>query len=148
MGALCAAVGAGVGLYLGFMTGGGDYRWFPLPAGLAAFAAGATFWRLLAGRGGAPSIRRGVVAGSLAGLISHYLCWYLLILGSNVCHWTTGGCTSSLGEPPIDPINGLWGAAVLATGSLLVIGWLTIPAGALIGGALAASMRARFGGNG
>ena len=36
----------------------------------------------------------------MTGTVSHYLCWILLNIGMNICYWTTGNCTGSLGEPP------------------------------------------------
>lgn len=141
MGALCGAVGILVGLWVSLTATGAGYERFPVYAFLAAFAGGAGLWWFVLARQGRYSLRRGAAAGALAGLVSHYFCWYLLILDNNLCFWLLGGCGSSLGEPPIDPLNGLWGAAVFTLGSLLFFGWLTVPAGALIGGLLAARRR-------
>ncbi|EIC23628.1 hypothetical protein Thi970DRAFT_01304 [Thiorhodovibrio frisius] len=44
------------------------------------------------------------------------------------------GTTSSLGEPPMNPFQGLAGAAAFSAFSLFLFGWVTIPAGALLGG--------------
>lgn len=136
MGSLCGLAGIAIGGYVSLTAIGEGYELLPLFAGLAAFLTGAISWWLLLERPAKYTLLRGGLAGTLAGLISHYLCWYLLILFRNICYWGWGGCTSSLGEPPVDPLNGLWGAAVLTLGSLLFFGWLTVPLGAVFGGML------------
>lgn len=117
---LLDAVGEGWGVMVGFAA---------LAAGLTAMA----LWWLLCERAGRFGAGRGALAGGLAGLLSHYPCWYFAILGQNVDYWLLGGTGSSLGEAPIDPLLGLGGAAVLTFGSLLVVGWLTVPVGAAAG---------------
>jgi len=133
MGAACGLVGLAVGLIVRSTATGEGYEAFPLYALVAGFLTGTAAWWLLVARPGAYRGRRGALAGALAGLVAHYVCWYLMILGSNICYWLWGGCVSSLGEPPVDPLYGLVGAATLSLVSLLLFGWLTISAGALIG---------------
>lgn len=84
---------------------------------------------------------RGAIAGALAGAVAHYLCWYLLIAGWFTCHALTGGCTGSLGDPPLNPLTAIPAAALYSAFSLLFLGWLTVSAGAMIGGVLAAARR-------
>lgn len=106
---------------------------------LAAVAAGALtsggLWWLLAARRDRYSRRRGAWIGALAGLVGHPVCWYFNILASNICYWTTGGCVSSLQEPPVDLVVGLAAALALSIWSWLLFGLLTVPLGAL-GGSL------------
>jgi len=137
----CGAAGLLIGLWVARQAIATDYAAFPLYATLAALLAGGGLWWLLLARENRYRPLRGVLVGGLAGIVAHPLCWYLAILGQNACYWLWGGCRSSLGEPPVDPLNGLLAAGALALGSLLFFGWLTVPLGALLGGLWAAWAR-------
>lgn len=132
-GALCASVGLLVGILVSLGAEGDGYRWFFVAAALAAFGSGAALWRVLPERSARRRPAWGALAGALAGVVSHYLTWYLGYVGANLCFWLTGGCTSSLGEPPADLLLALSGAAGLTFFSLLIVGWLTAPIGAVLG---------------
>jgi hypothetical protein len=141
MGALCAAVGALTGgLVLASATGAG-YAWLLVAAPAAAFATGKLLWWLLMERSGRSDTARGVLTGVIAGTVAHYLCWYLLIGGAFACHAVTGGCTASLGDAPMNPLQAVPAAALYSGISLVFYGWLTIPAGGLLGGLLATARR-------
>jgi hypothetical protein len=138
---LGALAGTGIGLWVSRNSTAGDWAGFPIFAALAGALTAGFFWWFLLARRGRYHVRRGILAGMLAGFSGHWICWYLLIMTRNVCYWTTGGCLSTLGERPVDPLYGLWGAVVLSAASLLLFGWLTIPLGALLGGLAAAWLR-------
>lgn len=141
MGAVCCPVGVLVG-YILFRDAIGDgWDTFPCYSGTAAFLAPATVWWLLVEKKQLYSVLRGSVAGALGALTAHYLCWYLEIIYYNINYWLLGGPGSSLGEPPIDPLNGLWGALVFSLYSYLFVGWITIPVGSLIGGIYASVLK-------
>lgn len=137
MGAACAGVGLATGLLILYFSGDFDKAMFLLAAPLAAFATGALIWWQMLERSYTRSVGRGAFAGGLAGALAHYLCWLILMLGTAACHAMTNGCTASLGDAPIDPLNALWAAGVYSLFSLYFVGWLTVPAGAVIGGVLA-----------
>lgn len=143
MGLLSAGAGVLIGLLVSSVAIGEGYELFPVYAGAAAFITASGLWWALLARQDTYTITRGATVGAVAGTISHYLCWYLFFLGANICYWLFGGCRSSLGEPPVDPVNALWGAGLFSVGSLLFFGWLTVPAGMVIGGFLAARQRGR-----
>jgi len=132
-GALCAGVGLVFGILVSVGAAGDGYRWFFVSAALAAFGSGTALWRVLPERFPRRRPAWGALAGALAGVVSLYLTWYLGYLGANLCFWLTGGCTSSLGEPPADLLTALSGAAALTFFSLLIVGWLTAPIGAVLG---------------
>lgn len=136
-GALCSLVGLFFGALVFWMAEGEGYEGFAAAAPAAAFLCGAALWRLLPERVTRRRRVWGAVAGALAGVASHYVTWYLQYLGANVCHWLTGGCTSSLGEPPANLLAALWGAAAFTYFSLLTVGWLTFGIGAGLGLAFA-----------
>lgn len=132
-GALCAAVGLLFGILVSVTAEGAGYQWFFVPAVLAAFCSGAVLWRVLPEVFSRRRLVWGAFAGALAGVVSHYVTWYLGFLGFNLCFWLTGGCTSSLGEPPASLLQAFAGAAGLSFFSLLILGWLTAPIGAVLG---------------
>ncbi|MEA3642515.1 MAG: hypothetical protein VBE63_21610 [Lamprobacter sp.] len=65
-------------------------------------------------------------------MIAHSVCWWLFILAAWIeGTWLTGG--ASPGEPSMNPLQGIIGALIFSLFSLALFGWVTIPAGALIG---------------
>lgn len=119
---------AGLGCALVPLAGAKGEGWSVVAAaaGVAAVLTGAAVWKLLAagrrGRAGA------LLAGALAGLLAHPLAWYLASLQLYL-----RGVPSSLGDAPMDPVQALGGSLVLSLGSWIAIGWLTLPAGMLVG---------------
>jgi len=143
MGLLCAPVGVVAGVYV-FATATGDgYGRFVLAAPVAAFFSGTAIWWLVMARKARSSVLTGVLAGALAAVVGHFFCWYLLFAAAWVCHAVSGGCTDSLGGPPMNPLEALPAAALYAALSLTFVGWFTIPTGALLGGLLAKAQRRR-----
>lgn len=137
MGAACAGVGLATGLLILYFSGGLDKATFLLAAPAAAFATGALLWWQMLERSGTRTIGRGALAGGLAGALAHYPCWLMLMFAAAACHAVFPGCMASVGGPPIDPLNALWAAGVYSLFSLYFVGWLTVPAGAVIGAVLA-----------
>lgn len=131
-GLLCALVGLAVGGYAIHSATGEGWHLLPICATLASFLTGFGLWSWLIERRAVTRRRAGILTGALTGTLAHYLCWYLLILSANLDYlWF--GTTSSLGEPPMNPVQELGGAAVFSGFSLFLFGWVTIPAGALLG---------------
>ena len=143
MGTLCAPIGVVIGLFIGLDAIGSGYEFFAVYAGAAAFLTPTLLWRLIVARTEAYTILRGALTGAISGVLSHFVTWYLFILSSNVCYWAFGGCKDSLGEGPMNPLEGLAGAAGLSFFSLLFFGWITVPIGAILGGLLARSQRVK-----
>jgi hypothetical protein len=143
MGVLCAPVGFGVGLYLWWGKTEPEFldASFALNAPLAAFVTAFGLWQLLFRLQKSRNVFWGMCAGGAAGILSHWVCWYLEFFTANVCYWLTGGCVSSLGEPPANLIESLFGATVMSIPSLLWFGPLTISLGILFGGILAGVQR-------
>lgn len=97
-------------------------------AALASFVVGGLCWRLLIARPGQTALWRGLVMGGLTGLLAHPLAWYLLSL-----IFYAGGVRSSLDEPTLNPLEAIPGSLILAAGSILIVGWLTVPLGMVAG---------------
>jgi hypothetical protein len=139
IGILFCPVGFGSGAFVAYRAIGEGYRFLPLYAGVSALITCSVLWWLIIERPCRRSVAAGIVVGALGGLLSHPVCWYVQILAANIGYWVLrlGAYSSSLDEPPVDPLNGLWSAFVLSLWSLLFFGWVTIPSGGIIGGVFA-----------
>ena len=143
MGAVCAPAGIAVGWNIAVTATGSGYDSFWAYAAVAAFITASLLWWLVVERRTRFTKLRGALAGALAGLLAHWVCWYLVIGGAWLCNVTTGGCTGSLGDAPMNPLQAIPGAAVLSLWSLVFFGIVTVPFGALAGLALAVVRRRR-----
>jgi hypothetical protein len=131
-GLLCTPVGIAIGLFIALDSAASGFRYFYLYSGLAAFMTASFMWWLLIGRPEKPSGTRAVAVGALSGLLSHWLCWYLMLLWVNVDFYWLGGSGSSLGEAPITPLPGLVAVFAFCFWSWLYFGWLTVAAAVAI----------------
>ena len=111
---------------------GEDWYTMLYAAPLAAFLSGFFGWGILVIVSKRVTLWKGVGAGALIGLIAHPLTWYFAIL-----FFYFSGARSSLGEPTLNPVEGLWASLLYSLLSWLFVGWLTVPIGAAIGGILA-----------
>ncbi len=114
-------------LVLASAEGGG---WMQLTgsAGLAAFLVSLGLWYLVIKKWSFVNGKRGALIGLIVGIASHPVTWYIHILYLNIID-----SRSSLNEPPIGPIDGLYGSLAFTFWSLLLFGWLTAPIAALLG---------------
>ncbi len=140
MGLLCMPVGVLTGVYVSATAIGNGYQTFLLVAPVAAFLSGVFAWWLIMERVYRPGIPRAAFAGALAALLGHYLCWYLLFLVNFLQHvlYHVG---DSVGGPPVGPIAALFAAGVYSLFSLLILGWVTVAAGAILGAVFGAVQR-------
>lgn len=137
MGIVCGVVGAAIVALVLASPHAADDLWadyFFLFAGIGAFITATLLWQCFIERKSSLNLPRAICVGCLSGFLSHYLCWYLLLLSANMSYWIFGYPVSSLGEAPIDPITALWGGLVYCLWSWLLVGWITVPVGGVIGG--------------
>ncbi len=132
-GLLCLVFGTLIGITVAYTSQGSGYELFPVYSGISAFLTGSSAYWFFCTRTGDFSTWNGFFAGASAGLIAHYLSWYLMLIGQNVCYHFLGGCRSSLNEPPMNLAYGLFGVFPLTFFSLLLLGWVTVPGGAVLG---------------
>lgn len=125
------------GLLVTWQAHGAGYRFFFLASGTAGLLCGALLWRLLPEQQPRWRVIWGALAGGLSGLCAHYVTWLLVLWAARLCFGLTGGCTGSLGEPPVNFLQAFWGAAVFSFFSLVLFGWLTVILGGAAGGLLA-----------
>ena len=129
VGILCGAVVA-------FEEVGESWGEFPVFPGAAAFIAPFFIWWVAISRPNKPSLWRGVAVGSVGGLLAHPVCWYLLICWNYFLISLSLRSGPSLGDSPLDPLEGLPAALVFSLLSVVLMGWFTVAVGALIGGIL------------
>jgi hypothetical protein len=106
-------------------------QWMILTSVIAAFITGTILWRTVFGHGRKPTFWRGAGVGALVVIVAHPLAWYLLFL---LLYFS--GEPSSFPERTLHPLGGLGASLTASAASLLVLGWITIPVGGLIGGSL------------
>ena len=124
----CAVAGGIIGLGVSWV-GGEEYRYFPIASTFSAYITAYGMWFLVMHHRQTHYRRFALFTGGLSGILSHYVCWYVIYLGANVCYWLSGGCTSSLAEAPADPLFALWGSLILSLWSWILLGWLSLIAG-------------------
>ncbi len=94
-GGFYSLVGLAVGWVVSLgMTGEGFNRFY-LYSGPAAFVTAALFWYLYIEKYNRRKYRNGVLAGALSGVLSHFLCWLLLMLESQL---HSGGTFRGVGD--------------------------------------------------
>jgi hypothetical protein len=106
-------------------------HWMILTSVVAAFIAGTLLWRTVFGHGRRPTFWRGVGVGALVVIVAHPLAWYLMFL---LLYFS--GEPSSFPERTVHPLGALGASLTASAAGLLVLGWVTIPVGGLIGGGL------------
>lgn len=144
MGGGCSIVGFLCGLYIQNVSISDDYSYFWLLAMISAFLTGSTIWWKLIEKAGPKSIVRGAswirgaIVGALAGVMGHYVCWYLVIVFFSFNNLFNGISADVMSRPPLSLLTALIGALTFTPFSLVFVGFITIPAGALIGGIIGA----------
>ncbi|HNI96122.1 MAG TPA: hypothetical protein PL169_08650 [Leptospiraceae bacterium] len=132
-GFICLIFGTLIGITVAYTSQGSGYELFPLYSGLSSFLTASFVYWFFCTRTGDFGEWKGAGAGALSGLIAHYFSWYLMLIGQNVCFHFFGGCRSSLNEPPMNVLYGLFGVFPLTFFSLIFLGWVTVPGGAVLG---------------
>ena len=140
MGAVCALVGALTGSWVAISSIGIGYGVFAVAAALAGLLCGAGAWWLVVVRAGRHTPWRGALAGALAAVVGHYLCWYLVLVSAFVAQaWSK--TSPAHGQEVSGPIASIGWAIAPALWSLLLLGWATIPSGMLLGAWLGTHQR-------
>jgi hypothetical protein len=127
---VCSLVGIGIGIHIATTSIGDGYGSFPIFSSLASIVSGFLFWMFLQERRENPV--HFVWISILVVTFAHYLTFYFDFIYANICYSFINGCKSSLGEPPMNPLQAIWGAGLLCLYSFLFYGWITYPAGILI----------------
>ena len=113
-GLILAPAGVIAGVFLTATSIGEGYWIFILASPPAIFLMGALFWYLLMMRAGG-GYAMAVLVGLLSGTLSHFLCWYILILSNFLLHPQDG----------INPLLALQASLIYSFFSVLFLGPLT-----------------------
>lgn len=127
-GMLNALVGLAIGLYLWEEGSGSESGIFAFSAPIAASVVGFLTWKWSAPSSSGIGSLQTASIGLITGSVSHYVTFCIISIYMNLCYWLTGGCTGSLGDPPLDLLSSIAGNLVFTFWSLLLFGWITIPA--------------------
>jgi hypothetical protein len=117
-------------------SAGNGWHSLAIWSGVAAFGLSFLFWRIFCASGRLISGRRGALVGILTGVLAHPVAWYLAIVWSY-----RSGARSSLGERVLNPLEGVAACFVFAAWSIFLTGWLTVPAGGVVGWMLGKLLR-------
>jgi len=112
----------------------GDYNILPIYAMLATFLTACIFWYFIIEKHQKYHIKIGIIVGIATALFSHYVCWYIMLIPSNISYYIFDISSGSLNEPPIDLISGLLYMWVYTLYSWLFFGWISLIIGGMIGG--------------
>ena len=99
---------------------------------LSAFIVSGVSWKLLVKESDFITLNSTVTVGFLVGSVSHYFTFVIWGLLRIICYWTTWNCTDSFGGSP-DLFGAFVASIPISIGTLILYGWITIPA-AIIGG--------------
>lgn len=108
-----------------------------LAAPLAALLIGpALWWRFLISVDKL-SIKRGVLIGLVGSILVHPLTWFFALIFSSLAGMRTIAGGFILENPFTHPLELFAGSFVYAFFSLLIVGWITVLIGGLLGGLIA-----------
>ncbi|MCT4559804.1 MAG: hypothetical protein N4A41_00350 [Crocinitomicaceae bacterium] len=125
-GILFSIVGIMVGLWISITSGNNDYKYLYVYSGISGFLTGKLLANPLVENGKKFNHKNLILVGILSGLLSHWLCWYLLMLEYNFRFWILN---EDFYSRPIDPILAIPGVFVLCFWSWLFVGWVTVLGG-------------------
>jgi hypothetical protein len=114
---------------------GDGWELFKYFAGIASLLVSGLVWMVLS-RDMIPGPMRGAGMGTLVGLLSHPLTWYL---ASQYNYFLVTRSPQS--NEPLGPISGMAGGLVFSFWSLLLTGWITVPVAAGLGVLVARALR-------
>lgn len=132
-GLLNALVGVIIGVQITIAAIGSGYWVLILAAPVAVFLTAGLVWRFLQGEANPIQSKRLFTIGLLTGTVSHYLTWILLDVALDLLWWAGIYSGSSLGDPPPSFLESLKWSFTGTFISLLVYGWITVPASILAG---------------
>lgn len=125
-------LGACIALYIFYNSTDSAKFQFLISNSLSAFSVSGIFWKLFVKESDFISLNDTVKVGFLVGSVIHYISFVIWGLFRIICYWTTGNCTDSFGGSP-DLFEVFITSIPVSIGTLLLYGWITVPA-AIVGG--------------
>lgn len=105
-----------------------DLAWLVVTAGAGSFLTAVPIWGLIV-RPGLEGFWRGLIAGGIIGIVAHPVTWCLLM-------WFVLPASGGNSGEPIRILAAPLAALFFSFWSLLILGWLTFPVAATVGGFL------------
>lgn len=125
-GMLFSLIGITVGIWVSSISISEDYQYFYIYSAVSGFITGKFLSRHLIEKKDGFNNRRYIIVAVLTGLLSHWLCWYLITLELNFRYWFLDEHSFS---QPIDPFLGIFGVFVFCLWSWTIVGWATVLGG-------------------
>jgi len=125
-GLLFSIIGLVIGIWISNTAISGSYRYFYLYSTISGFITAKLFAKYIIEKKKKFTHTRFISVSIFTGLLSHWLCWYLITLELNFRYWILN---EHFFSPPIDPLLGIFGVFVFAFWSWLFFGWATILGG-------------------
>ncbi|WP_282122684.1 hypothetical protein [Algibacter mikhailovii] len=125
-GILFSIIGIIVGIWISLSAISNDYKYFYIYSGISGFITGKLFAKYIIEKKNRFNHQNYILVGIITGLLSHWLCWYLITLELNFRYWILNEHFSSR---PIDPLLGIFGVLVFCLWSWLIVGWATVLGG-------------------
>ena len=125
-GILFSIIGIIVGIWISTTAISNDYRYFYIYSGISGFITGKLFAKYIIEKKNRFNHQNYIIVAILTGLLSHWLCWYLITLELNFRYWIMDVHFFS---PPINPLMGILGVFVFCLWSWIFVGWATVLGG-------------------
>ncbi len=125
-GILFSIVGIIVGIWISIIGISDDYTYFYIYSGIAGYITGKLFAYYIIQRKNRYNHQNYILVGILTGTISHWLCWYFILLELNVGYWILG---ENYSAAPMNLLSGIFGVFIFCFGSWIFAGWATILGG-------------------
>jgi hypothetical protein len=127
-GLLFSVVGLIVGVWITNTAVNEDYNHFYIYSTISGFITAKLIAKYLIEKRNRYTNPMYVVAAVLSGLLSHWVCWYIITLGLNFRYWVLG---EHFFSKPLDPLSGFFVVLTFCLFSWVFVGWATIIGGIL-----------------
>ncbi len=117
-----------VGIWIAYTTTNKDYNYFYIYSGISGFITAKLIAKYLIEKKRRFNHTSYIIVAIATGLISHWLCWYIITLELNFRYWILDEYFFS---QPIDPLLGIFGVFVFCFWSWIFVGWATVLGGIL-----------------
>jgi hypothetical protein len=115
-------IGVVVGIFISMNATSEDYRFFYIYSGTSGFITAWLTSYFLIERPNKPTDARFVLTTVIVGLLSHWLCWYLIEIELNIRYYLLN---EYFYEPPMNLLTSLYGAFAFCLWSWMFFGWAT-----------------------
>jgi|GEM_PF-7028211 hypothetical protein len=127
-GLLFSIVGIMLGLWITFISTNKDYDYFFIYSSISGFLTAKLLAKYVIERRNDFSQKNLLIVSILTGLMSHWLCWYMINIGLNFRYWILG---EHFFSPPVDPLSGILWVFNLCLFSWIIVGWATVLGGVI-----------------